>query len=90
MFSYSKDLVFSVVADVQKYPLFVPACQGVFIKADSPNSHFLTDPVRTADMKKDACISAEMAIGFQGFSERYLSQVLIGILWESYSMWPLL
>lgn len=58
---YSADLMFSVVADVEKYPAFLPWITGLKI-------------VRRIS---DTAFDAEMRVGFAGLSERYISRVTL-------------
>jgi coenzyme Q-binding protein COQ10 len=61
---HTADFMFSVVADVERYPEFLPWCTGVKILSRQKEG------ARTIVM-------AEMAVGYKGFSERYTSQVTL-------------
>ena len=58
---YSADLMFAIVADVEKYPQFLPWVTGLRIVR------------RISDTEFDA----EMRVGFAGLSERYISRVTL-------------
>jgi coenzyme Q-binding protein COQ10 len=56
--------MFDLVADVEKYPLFLPMCEGLTIKsraADGPN-------------EKLVC---EMRVGYMAIQERFVSEVYL-------------
>jgi coenzyme Q-binding protein COQ10 len=56
---YPADLMYAIVADVEKYPQFLPWVTGLRI-------------VRRIG---DTAFDAEMCVGFAGLSERYVSRV---------------
>ena len=58
---YTADLMYAVVADVEKYPQFLPWVTGLKI-------------VRRIS---DTVFDAEMRVGFAGLSERYVSRVTL-------------
>jgi coenzyme Q-binding protein COQ10 len=58
---YAADLMYAVVADVEKYPQFLPWVTGLRIVR------------RLSDTEFDA----EMRVGFAGVSERYISRVTL-------------
>ena len=58
---YTADLMFAIVADVEKYPQFLPWITGLKI-------------VRRIS---DTVFDAEMKVGFAGLSERYISRVTL-------------
>jgi coenzyme Q-binding protein COQ10 len=59
---YSADVMYAIVADVEKYPQFLPWVTGLRIVR------------RLSDTEFDA----EMRVGFAGLSERYVSRVTLG------------
>ena len=59
------DQMFDLVADVERYPEFVPLCQALRIKRRS------TDPSGTE------VLLAEMEVGFKAIHERFLSRVTL-------------
>ncbi len=61
---YSADHMYAIVADVEKYPEFLPWCVGVRV----------TSRQRVKDC--DA-LRAEMLVGFGAFRERYTSRVVL-------------
>jgi len=62
--SYSADLMFAIVADVERYPEFLPWVTGLRILS------------RTKDGAKEI-LMAEMIVGFRGLRERYTSRVIL-------------
>jgi coenzyme Q-binding protein COQ10 len=58
------DLMFSVVADVERYPEFLPWCLGLRVLS------------RKKDGEKEI-LSAEMVVGYHSFRERYTSTVVL-------------
>ncbi len=61
---YTADLMFAVVADVEKYPQFLPWVTGLSV-------------LSREQVKGREVIRAEMAVGFARFSERYISRVIL-------------
>ena len=61
---YSADLMFGIVADVERYPEFLPWCTGLRILS------------RAKDGERDILI-AEMLVGYRGLRERYTSRVTL-------------
>ena len=61
---YGVDLLYRVTADVERYPEFLPWCQGL---------HVLS---RVRDGETDV-LTAEMTVGFGAFSGRYVSTVVL-------------
>ena len=61
---YSADTMFAVVADVEKYPEFLPWVVALRIKS------------RTQQEGREILI-AEMAVGYHGLRERYTSRVVL-------------
>ena len=59
---HTADFMFSVVADVERYPEFLPWCTGVKILSRENNG-------------AREILTAEMRVGYKGFSERYTSEV---------------
>jgi coenzyme Q-binding protein COQ10 len=58
---YSADRMYAVVADVEKYPQFLPWCTGLrIVSRDSEN-----------------VLRAMMEVGFAGIRERYTSKVVL-------------
>ena len=58
---YTADLMYAVVADVEKYPQFLPWVTGL----------------RIVRRLSDTVFDAEMRVGFGGLSERYISRVTL-------------
>lgn len=56
--------MYAVVADVERYPEFLPWCTALRVKS------------RTREGEKEIAL-AEMVVGFKGFRERYTSRVAI-------------
>ncbi len=61
---YSADLMFSIVADVERYPEFLPWCTGLRVLS------------RAKDGERDVLI-AEMLVGYRALRERYTSRVVL-------------
>lgn len=61
---YPPDLMFQVVADVEKYPQFLPWCTGLRV--------LKRDHVKGRDV-----LLAEMLVGYKGIRERYTSRVIL-------------
>jgi coenzyme Q-binding protein COQ10 len=58
---YSAELMYAIVADVEKYPQFLPWVTGL----------------RIVRRISDTAFDAEMRVGFAGLSERYVSRVTL-------------
>lgn len=61
---HTAERMFAVVADVERYPEFLPWCTGV----------------RVLSREKDGTreiVMAQMEVGYKGFSERYTSRVIL-------------
>jgi coenzyme Q-binding protein COQ10 len=56
--------MYAVVADVEKYPDFLPWCLGLRV-------------LSRESMKACDVLRAEMLVGFNGFRERYTSRVML-------------
>ncbi len=61
---YSADLMFGVVADVERYPEFLPWCTGLRVLS------------RSKEGESDVLI-AEMLVGYRALRERYTSRVVL-------------
>jgi len=61
---YSADLMFSIVADVERYPEFLPWCTGLRVLS------------RGREGECDVLI-AEMLVGYRALRERYTSRVVL-------------
>ena len=61
---YTADLMYAVVADIEKYPEFLPWCGGLCVLS------------RERGKDRDV-LRAEMLVGFSGFRERYTSRVVL-------------
>ncbi len=59
---YTAELMYAVVADVERYPDFLPWCTALRVKS------------RTQEGGKEIVL-AEMVVGFKAFRERYTSRV---------------
>jgi len=58
---YPADVMFAVVADVEKYPQFLPWVKGL----------------RIIRRHSETAFDAEMTVGFAGLTERYISRVTL-------------
>lgn len=77
-----KSLIFKIVADVNAYPEFVPACLAANVLPPTDPFYFqrntpkFTSPQCPSEGHNDLrVIFAEMKIGFHGFQESYISRV---------------
>ena len=61
---YTADLMYAIVADVEKYPKFVPGVKALHI-------------VGRSHVKGREILSARMTAGFRNFSESYTSRVVL-------------
>ncbi len=61
---YPAELMYSIVADVERYPQFLPWCVAVRVKS------------READGARQIVI-ADMVVGFKALRERYTSRVVL-------------
>lgn len=61
---YSAELMYSIVADVERYPEFLPWCAGLRVLSRVNEGH------RTI-------LTAEMIVGFRALRERYTSRVIL-------------
>jgi coenzyme Q-binding protein COQ10 len=61
---YPPELMFQVVADVEKYPQFLPWCTGLRI-------------LKRDHVKAREVLLAEMLVGYKGIHERYTSRVIL-------------
>ena len=61
---YSADHMYAVVADVDRYPQFLPWCMGLRVLS------------RQHDGAREV-ITAEMLVGFKAFRERYTSRIVL-------------
>jgi coenzyme Q-binding protein COQ10 len=61
---YSADLMYAVVADVERYPEFLPWCVGLRVLS------------RAQDGARQTMM-AEMMVGYHGLRERYTSRVVL-------------
>jgi coenzyme Q-binding protein COQ10 len=61
---YSAELMFSIVADVEKYPAFLPWVKALHVVS--------REPVKGRDVLK-----ARMTVGFRSFTESYTSRVIL-------------
>jgi len=60
---YSQDQLFDLVADVERYPEFLPWCVGARIRKQLP----------------DGTMEADLVIGFKMFRERFASELGIPV-----------
>lgn len=58
---YSADRMYEIVADVEKYPQFLPWCTRL----------------RIVDRERETVLRADMEVGFGGIKERYTSRVVL-------------
>ncbi len=61
---YTADLMYAIVADVERYPKFVPGVKALHI-------------VGRSHLKGREILSARMTAGFRNFSESYTSRVVL-------------
>jgi len=61
---YPPDLMFQVVADVEKYPRFLPWCVGLRV-------------LQRDHVKGREVLLAEMLVGYMGIREKYTSRVIL-------------
>ncbi len=61
---YTADLMFQVVADVEKYPQFLPWCVGLRV-------------LKREHVKARDVLLAEMLVGYKAIREKYTSRVVI-------------
>lgn len=61
---YDADLMYAVIADVERYPEFLPWCLGLRVLS------------RKTEGKKETLI-AEMVVGYHSIRERYTSKVVL-------------
>jgi coenzyme Q-binding protein COQ10 len=61
---YTADLMYEVVADVERYPEFLPWCTGLRVLS------------RNKDNARDI-VMAEMLVGYKSLRERYTSRVVL-------------
>ena len=61
---YTADLMYSIVADVERYPEFVPWCAGLRV--------LMREPLGTREV-----MLAETLIGYKSLRERYTSRVVL-------------
>jgi coenzyme Q-binding protein COQ10 len=64
--------MYAVVADVEKYPEFLPWCRGLRILKRAAR-----DAARQPIAGGAEILEAEMLVGFGSFRERYISRVLL-------------
>lgn len=57
--------MFALVADVERYPEFVPLCQALRVRS------------RETSAEGDAVLLADMEVGYQGFHETFTSRVTL-------------
>jgi coenzyme Q-binding protein COQ10 len=62
--SHSPQNMFALVADVEKYPEFLPLCEGLTVKSRKERDH-------------KTLLVADMSIGYKAIHETFTSQVLI-------------
>jgi coenzyme Q-binding protein COQ10 len=61
---YTADLMYGIVADVEKYPRFLPWVKGLEV-------------IGREQVKGRDIIKARMTVGFKGFQESYVSRVIL-------------
>lgn len=59
--AFSKEQIFALVADIERYPEFLPWCKAA----------------RILKKESDNVLLAELVIGFKGITERYTSHVML-------------
>ena len=71
---YTPEQIFDVVADVRKYPEFLPWCDGATVHQDTTTSP--PPPPPSPPSPPSSYIQAELVVGFRGLlSEQYTSHV---------------
>ncbi len=62
---HSPERMFALVADVERYPEFLPLCEGLTIRS------------RTTDPQGRDVLTAEMRVGYKAIHERFTSRVTL-------------
>ena len=62
---HRSDQMFDLVADVERYPEFVPLCTGLRVRSRRPDAH------------GRETLLAEMSVGYKMIRERFTSRVLL-------------
>ena len=73
---YTADLMYAVVADVEKYPEFLPWVVGLRVFARHPAA--ASDGLESGAAGRREILEAEMLVGFGALRERYTSRVTLG------------
>ncbi|KAJ2876937.1 Coenzyme Q-binding protein coq10a, mitochondrial [Coemansia aciculifera] len=84
-FPFSREQVFQVVSDVDRYCEFVPMCVGSKVLQDSLRTdHVLSMNPEThrAESISRRCVQAELVVGYPPFNERYTSSVELDHPWR--------
>ncbi|KAJ2490788.1 Coenzyme Q-binding protein coq10a, mitochondrial [Coemansia sp. RSA 2050] len=86
VFPYSREQVFQVVADVDKYSEFVPMCVGSKVLPGSLRTDHqvlsMNPETRRAEPISRRCMQAELVVGYPPFNERYTSSVELEHPWR--------
>ncbi|KAJ2552721.1 Coenzyme Q-binding protein coq10a, mitochondrial [Coemansia sp. RSA 1933] len=77
VFPYTKEQVFDVVADVDRYSEFVPMCMGSRVIRGKQHSE-----QHSEQGVVEEAVDAELVVGYPPFSERYMSRVVIERPWR--------
>lgn len=62
---HSPERMFALVADVERYPEFLPLCEGLTIRS------------RATDAQGREVLTAEMRVGYKAIHERFTSRVTL-------------
>lgn len=62
---FAPDQMFAVVADVERYPEFLPLCEGLAIKQRAQRDGGVTD------------LTAAMTVGYKSITERFTTHVML-------------
>ncbi|WVN86940.1 uncharacterized protein L203_102115 [Cryptococcus depauperatus CBS 7841] len=73
---YSQEQLYSLVSDVPSYAAFIPFCKSSTVLAPSSSTSSAREWVGWKPGDKPFEVLAELAVGFGGFEERYVSKVV--------------
>ncbi|KAJ2814565.1 Coenzyme Q-binding protein coq10a, mitochondrial, partial [Coemansia furcata] len=85
VFPFSREQVFQVVADVEKYCEFVPMCVGSKVLQESQRMDYVLSvnpETRRSESISRQCMQAELVVGYPPFNERYTSSVELHHPWR--------
>ncbi|KAJ2701593.1 Coenzyme Q-binding protein coq10a, mitochondrial [Coemansia sp. IMI 209128] len=86
VFPFSREQVFQVVADVDRYSEFVPMCVGSKVLPGSLRTDHqvlsMNPETQRAEPISRRCMQAELVVGYPPFNERYTSSVELEHPWR--------